>query len=328
MPTSRPTEVAPSPAAAIECTAFDLAHETQAHMHLHHASERPDDGAYGLSGSMALGGVRYDRGDWHQPSPGAALVASRGDRLHVTAFIEDDDGPLCIETATLEAAPFSPRAITPDPSSRVLLAADIEHPRRAEFRPPDEPGEWVVRVRLTFATDPGPTYQESFFRLRLDVPPPEVGGKAMAIGCERPGEHPVGAFLSVDDGERIEAAGGGFTWRRTAGSGPAPIGPLVKAKTGARLLVEVEDRVCAGWWSIQIAPLPAFEWQDQEPITDLVPPRGGYETPPGEANRFRLDAIPPGDWVLGAFLEFANERDDVMGQRTLFWHVVVDGEGP
>jgi hypothetical protein len=47
-----------------------------------------------------------------------------------------------------------------------------------------------------------------------------------------------------------------------------------------------------------------------------------YE-PPGEANRYRLDEIPPGDWVVRALFTYGRDSDHVIGSTSHFWNVVV-----
>jgi hypothetical protein len=226
---------------------------------------------------------------------------------------------------TIDAAPFSPLGASPEPSALVRLAATPAGSANLPafgFLAPSEPGEWVVRVVLTFATDPGPSSQDSFFRLRVDTPAPVVGGSATApVACGRPGAHPPAALLSVNGGSWVAGERGSYEWGTTAGDAPPPTGTRVEIAQGTTLTLKIEDDLCAAWWSVQLAARPGPD-QDPEPFLDLVPP---YPWPvnPGEANRFELDSLPPGDWVIGAWLEFANSNGDLNGQTTNYWSVLV-----
>jgi hypothetical protein len=295
-----------------------------------HRGSQPDrDEVWGLNGSGIHGDTRLDAGDWHQPPPAEAMVVPRGDRLLLDAIVAEGEPPVCLGSVAVDAAPFSPLALAPEPASLVRLASTGTNDADLAvfpFEAPLEPGEWIVRVTLIFDTDPGPSRQESFFRMRVDVPPPTVDGEASApVACTRPGDHPPRIFVSVDAGPWVRAEGGSLTWRGTSADGPAPIGPLVEGATGARLRVRIGSNVCAAWWRIELAPRPTVEWRNQEPFADLVPDRllDYYTGPPGKANRFDLAAIPPGDWVVHANLWFANGRGELIGQTTNFWNVVV-----
>lgn len=283
--------------------------------------------AYGLNGSGVLGDATFDAGPWHQPSPQAALVVARGEPLLLEAFHDDGELPTCLHSMVADAASFSPLGIPPEASALVpvssieALGDDLA---RFAFDAPAEPGEWVVRVTLTFETSPGPSGQETFFRLRVDVPDPEVDGRATApVACVRPGEHQPHAYL-FGGGSSIQADGGSFTWRFTSGSGPAPIGPLVESTTGTGLRIRIEDDVCAASWRIQLAPRPELDWRDQEPFVDLVPASGALgSSSPSRANRFWLAPIPSGDWIVQAGFGFATGRGASVGSTSNFWHVVV-----
>jgi len=328
-PWAQPTPTAiPEP----ECVAFDIERETQPYVLLHLVEEEEVEEAHGLNGSHRIGDQSFESGFWHQPSPGAARSVMSGEALVVESYLDDDgERPICLASLQVDAAPFSPLAVPPEPASLVHVASQAGKEVGAAalaFQAPAAPGDWVIRVMLEFDTNPGPSTQESFFRLHVDVPPPVVDGRAGApVPCSKPGgaDDPPGAFLSVDDGRWIKADGGGFTWRGTSASAPAPTGPRVDAPAGASVRIKVEDDVCAGWWAIDLAPRPAEEFDYREPISDLVPGYGPYDRQPGQANRFVLAPIPPGDWVVGAFLSFGTRRDHVFGQISSFWNVVVPG---
>jgi hypothetical protein len=316
----------PSPAACIE---FDLARRSQPFVVLRFPDDPEDDVREGLNGTHRFGDALVDDGDWHQPSPPAALAVERAQALVVLAYIDDGGVPTCLDGVTVDAAPFSPLALAPEPAALVRLAdsgADDPATGAFAFGAPVAAGEWIVRVTLTFDTEPGPSHQESFFRLRVDTPPPTVDGRASApVACARAGESPPRVLISVDGGPWIRAEGGSFTWRGISADGSEPNGPLVEAANDARFRVRIGDDVCAAWWSIQLAPRPAIEWHNQEPISDLVPDTLStyYNDPPGEANRFNLAPIPPGDWVVQANLWFGSGPNELVGQTSSFWNVVV-----
>jgi hypothetical protein len=319
-PTIPPLISSPS---ASTCSIFDLTRESEPAVALHRAGESERDEVGGLNGSGVLDGHLFDAGPWHQPAPGQALVVSRGQSLVIRSFLDSDIFPICLASVVVDAAPFSPIAAVPDPSALVrLVSIGGNDTGLASFPAPSDPGEWIVRVVLAFPSSPGPSRQESFFRLRVDTSGPAVAGKATApIPCSSPGANPPRAFLSVDGGSWIPAERGSFTWGSTAGDGPPPAGPRVDIEHGATLRVRIEHDVCASWWSVGLAVHPR-QLGDYEQITDLVVPRPSYGDP-GAANRFRLDAVPPGDWVIGGFFEFGESDATIQGQTTNFWNVVV-----
>jgi hypothetical protein len=322
--TLRPTPI-PS---ATACAPFDLARETEPSVGINLASEPHRDETYGLNGSGALGDQDFPAGGWHQPAPQDALVVRRGELLLVDAHLDVDELPLCLASVTIDAAAFSPLAVAPESSALARLAASSPNEQDLAtfgFTAPSEPGEWIIRVALTFATDPGPSRQESFFRLRVDVPPPAVAGMAtVSASCATPGAHPPRAYLSLDGGSPVKGDLGSFTWGTTSGDGQAPIGPRVDASTAAHLTVTIGGEVCAAWWRIQLAPRPTSPWGHQEPFLDLVPAHLGSLLKPGKANHFELGSLPPGDWVVQSILEFADGHGNVIGQTTSFWNAVVD----
>jgi hypothetical protein len=282
---------------------------------------------YGLNGASVLGGVNFDDNTWHQPPPQDAFAVARGEPLTVGSFFEDAF-PICIESAEVDAALFSPLAAAPQPPEPVRLATSGAGDQAVpgfRFDAPADPGEWVVRISLTFDTTPGPSRQESFFRLRVDVPPPKVeGGASAPVACGRAGDRPPRAFISVDGGPWVRAEGGSFSWRGTSGDTGPPVGPLVEAADDAHLRIRIEDNVCAAWWRIQIAPRPRSEFENQEPISDLVPAHfDDYSVPAGKANRFQLAAILPGDWVVQARFSFGTSPGHLIGDTSSFWNVVV-----
>lgn len=314
----------PSPT-AVACQEVDVALQSMPVVVLQRASEPVGEPLVGLNGSGTLGDVVVERGNWHQPPPLHAMNVSRGEGMRVAAFVdtEPDALPLCLASATLDAAPFSPIAVAPTASA--LLQLPSIGPLDggvAASRAPAQAGEWVVRVVLTFATDPRPSRQESFFRLRVDAPAPQVGGRASApVACGPAGNGPPRAYLRVNGGAWIAGQGGSFTWGGMAGDGPAPGGIRVVAEPGAALSLKIEDDQCAAWWAVSLAPTPPAG-QEQEAFVDLIPTRPGYDNP-GSANRFALDTIPPGDWVVAAGFEFADADGNVRGQTIHAWNVVV-----
>jgi hypothetical protein len=315
----------PSPS-AVACAGFDLAQASQPLVVLHLASEPDRDEVEGLNGSSVLGDTTFDFGDWHQPSPQRALVVGSAEPLLAGSFLEPGGLPLCLASAAVDAAPFSLLAASPDKATLIHLAATATgdtNPAAFGFAAPSQPGEWVIRVALSFATVPGPSRQESFFRLRVDVPAPIVEGTASApVACRPPGPRPPRVFLSVDGSRGIAAASGSFTWGTLAGDAPAPLGPRLELDQGAKLTLRTENDVCAAWWRIQLAVLPVTAGRDQEPIADLVPARSGYDNP-GKANRFTLSELPPGNWVVQAGLEYADGKGNLIGQTTNFWNLVL-----
>ena len=323
--TIAPSQSKPGPTVA-GCTAVSPAVEYLPDVGLHLASDPEQFSVHGLNGRRTAG-AEAEPIDWRQPPPGEALIAVAGEGLLVRAFIEDVPTPPCLQSVSVAAAPFSPLAITP--AAPVALGSTPASPtlaREFSFGAPAEPGEWIVRVTLAFGTSPNETSRSTYFRLRVDVPPPRVDGTATApVDCVRPGARQPGAFLSVDGGERIRGDGGGFTWRGTSAQGGPEVGPPIEVEDGARLRIAIGDDVCAAWWRIQVAPTPASMWGPFEAITDLVPDSlsAYYDVPPGAANRFKLADVPPGDWVLEAHLWFAESRDNVIGQTWSIWHVVV-----
>jgi len=327
-PTASPTATL----GAADCAAFetDPARLGQPTVELVAASQPEAAGQAGLNGSAVLGDQSFPAGDWHQPDPLQAVVVEPAQLLLVRASHEPGVW-LCLATMTADAAPFSPRAAAPPPSALVRLGAvQAAGPGVPSFTfaAPAEAGEWVVRVVLTFPSRPGPSRQESFFRLRIGVPAPAVGGAARRpVACGRPENRPPVAGLSVDGGQPIPGTFGSLTWRNTAADvGGEPIGPEVVALPASRLVITTENNLCAGWWRIVLAPRPPASESAPilEPLADLVPPnQARYEVPAGRANRFELAPIPPGDWVVRAELGFVDETGAAIGSTTNYWHLVV-----
>jgi hypothetical protein len=292
------------------------------------AGERVVAGQDGLAGGPVVDGPP---GDWHQPDPLKAVVARPGQLLFVGSPTEDERAWFCLRAITADAAPFSPVAASPPPSALVRLAsARAGGPGVAVFTvlAPDKAGEWVVRVLVTLASRPNPIAQESFFRLRIGVPAPPVGGTARRpVGCGRPGIQPPVVTLSVDGGRPLPGASGTTTWRNSeALVGGEPIGPRVEAGPDSRLVVVPQGNVCAGWWRIVLAPRPPTTEGALylEPLADLVPPRLNlYGVPPARANRFVLAPVPSGDWVIRATLDFVDERGAIVGSTNTYWNLVV-----
>ncbi len=322
-PVTVPESPRPTTAA---CVPVDLERETVPVVTLIRESNPEGDRADGLLGRSVLGDRISDRGAWHQPSPAAAMVVERGEPLLLVTQIDEGDAN-CMRSIAVDAAPFSPLAVGPMageltrlasvPSSGVELAA-------LPFAAPLEPGEWVLRVSVGFTTDPGPSSEESFFRLRVEVPAPVVGGSATSpVSCEAPGEHPPAVFLSVEGGSGVRAESGTFGWRGIFGDAGEPIGPRVEASPDAPIRIRIGGNVCAAWWRVELSPQPATEWENLEPFADLVPgPIEGTDVPPVPVNRFGLDDIPPGAWVVRALLQFV-ERGDRIGDTSSYWNVVV-----
>lgn len=312
--TPRPT-TAPSPTPA-PCVPFESDLEVE-------------PGAWRASGLRpevdGLERLQVKEGEWHQPPPYDVLATSRSEPL-VMAYLVDREEPVCLGAVTVDAAPFSPLALAPEPSALIRLAAtapDSAPVGAFPFEAPASAGEWVVRVTVLFDA-PEPTGRVVYFRLRVDLPPPEIAGTATAPGgCTKPGADPPRAFLSVDGAPRIAAQRGSLTWRFvSADGGPVP-GPQIDGGSGAGLVVTIEDHVCAGWWRISIGPLPDAG-RAPELITDLVPAYISVREPALQASRFTLAPVPSGDWIVDAFFYFANGRGQLIGDTTNFWHVAVD----
>src|SRR4051794_2707187 len=119
-PTIPPLMSSPS---ASTCSRFDLTRESEPAVALHLAGESELDEVGGLNGTGVLDGHLFDAGPWHQPAPGRALVVSRGQALVVRSFLDPDTLPICLASAVVDAAPFSPIAAVPDPSALVRLAS-------------------------------------------------------------------------------------------------------------------------------------------------------------------------------------------------------------
>lgn len=327
-PTRSTVAVLPSPTAP-DCLPFDLSRQSQPGVTLASTDPTDREGAYGLNGSSTIGGEVFDGGSWHQPGPGAALVIGRSAELTLAASLDDvGDMATCLGTVRLNYAPFSPTATAPAEETLGELSAKVTEDPASSFRfqGPSAAGEWIVRATITFPTDPGPSSIESFFRLRVDSPAPAVGGKASRpFACGAPGERPPRAYLSVADGAPIAAEPGTFNWHLTAGDAPEPPGEEVTAGVGEVLVVSIEDNVCAGWWGIDLAPPGRDAFSSREPFLDVVPAHGqGEAVQPIRVNRFRLAAMPPGEWWLMAYLEFAESNsNEEVGLTTNFWHVVV-----
>jgi len=314
------------------CEPYELTLESWTYIRLHRDGTRPDVVRQGLDGTRVIGGTRHDAGDWHQPAPRDAFPSDPAEVFRVNARRADAEGdpPLCIDTVAVHAAPFSPLAKDPEPADLIpldVIGADEGHMTSVRFEAPSEPGEWVVRVILGFETDPGPTTWETFYRLLVDVPRPTPDGTATApVACAPPGQDRPSAFISVDGEPWIEAESGSMTWRGTAADGFPPDGARVNAGVDAQLTIRTDRDICAGWWRVQLAPVQTVDYRYREPITDLVPDtiHNYYGTSPAQANRFHLDVVPRGNWVIEAAFLFARSRDRLLGQTTHFWHVVVD----
>lgn len=329
---TEPTASPPATPGAADCAAFetDPARLAQPAVELVVVSQPEASGQAGLIGSAVLGDQSFPAGDWHQPDPLQAVVVEPAALLLVRAAHEPRVW-LCLAAMTADAAPFSPHAAAPPPSALVRLgAAQADGPGVPSFifAAPAQAEEWVVRVSLTFPSRPGPSRQESFFRLRIGVPAPAVGGAARRpVACGRPGNLPPVAGLSVDGGRPIPGTFGSLTWRNTAADvGGEPIGLEVEAAPASRLVITTEGNLCAGWWRIVLAPRPPTSESAPilEPLADLVPPNlNRYGVPADRANRFELALIPPGDWVVRAELGFVDQTGGAIGSTTNYWHLVI-----
>lgn len=309
----------------VACRPFDLAADSQPSVELSLASAPELDEAWGLNGSGVLGDRLFDVGRWHQPSPGSAVDVAPSEALTVRALLGTDFGelPVCVASATVDAAPFSTTGIAPDEAALIRLASSSSQPSAVGVRGPAQPGEWVVRVVLQFATTPGPSTQETFFRLRVDTQGPAVGGRVIdASACVAPDTAPPRVLLQVDGAAGVVAAPGSGTWRYVSADGPAPLGPRVDAPPNSKLVITIAGGICAGWWTVALAPKPTSEGR-WEPFRDLVPERGDALLNPGHATAFELDRLPQGDWSVAAFLEFADGDGTLIGQTSSFWNVVV-----
>ena len=323
MPTASPA----TPGSTVgACVPVSPASEYLPDVRLHLASDSEQFSVEGVNGPRSAG-IDAEANDWHQPPPANALVATAGASLLVRAFTEEEPRRRCVDSVKVDAAPFSPSAISPTaPIALGSTPVRSSHAPEFEFVGPEEPGEWIVRVTLAFGTSPNDSRRSTYFRLRVDVPPPSVHGTATApVGCAPPGARQPGVFLSIDGAQPIQGGPGGFTWRGTSAQGGSPVGAPIVIDHGARLKIATGGDVCAGWWRIQLAPTPESEWGPFEAITDLVPDylTDYYDMPPGAANRFKLADTPPGDWVLKADLWYADSRDKRIGQTSAIWHIVV-----
>src|ERR1044071_1514769 len=148
----------------------------------------------GLNGTSILEGELHERGPWPQPSQRQILAVEPGEQLLLHAGLSDEPGDvplrdLCLDRVAIDLAAFSPLATTPDRSNLVPLVSSQVHAGNLAFTAPDQPGDWIIRVTIDFDTDPGPSRQETFFRLLVDAPFPAVGGRTrVAPSCGTPGK--------------------------------------------------------------------------------------------------------------------------------------------
>lgn len=323
---SRPATLSPSPSGPTDCGTLSVDDVPDVSIGPSGASAA-DAGTSGLDS-----GVPADRaGDWHQPDPRAGISVAAGQTLDVRAFV-DPEAWLCLASIVPEVALFSPTAAAPDASAIFALPSTAASGTAAaflSFAAPSKPGEWVVRILVTFPPSDGPARLERrFFRLRVGVPGPVVGGKASKSGaCAGPGAQAPHARLSVDGKTPISGEFGSLTWRGTSGdTEDEPLGSPVDARPTSALTVTVAGAVCVGWWRIVLAPRPLIEGAfalPLEPFIDLVPSHAGDQVVAGRANSFVLDRIPAGDWVVRAEFDFADDSGGLLGQTTHYWHVVV-----
>lgn len=326
-PGASPTSALPSPTPP-GCVPFDPSRHSEPAVLLTPVINPERTGAYGLNGSGQVGSEVFAAGDWHQPPPGAALSIPRSAAVVLSASL-DETGiePTCLGTIQLAYAPFSPVAAIPGEDTLGELSAKpgSEPAASFTFQAPEAAGEWIVRARITFPTQPGPSAIDSFFRLRVDVAAPAVGGSASRPrACGIPGANVPTAFLSVSGGSKVAAQRGTSDWRNVAADGPPPPGSDVAAAQGDPLVVSIENGICAGWWSADLSPVPSLEVVGREPFLDLVPGYAmGEAVPPMRINQLRLAEIPAGTWWVGVFLAFPDGSGQVIGSTSNFWHVVV-----
>ena len=290
-------------------------------------STAADSGRPGLNSTIP--GAEVD--SWHQPDPTADVSVGAGARLTLTA-LSDSAGRLCISTVAADAVPFSSTGTQPATSMVQALPAEVAPAGAvtASIIAPKADGEWILRVVAGIPSGAGSMRQERrFWRLRIGVPEPAVGGKASRSGsCGSPAATAPHALLTVGTAKPVAGEFGSMTWRGTAAdAGDEPVGAKVTMSAPSGLSIVLDDHICAGWWRIVIAPHPLDAGGFRlplEPFADLVVPRirvGGLAA--AIANRFALDDLPAGDWVVRASFDVIDPTGSLVGHTTNYWNVVV-----
>ena len=156
---------------------------------LHLASDPEQVLVYGINGART-GDTATESSDRPQPPPkrragrcswrgraGATLLRGRGGGHVSSRYLS-------------KPPPFHPIAVAPAaPVPLGTRPASLSRAPEFSFLAPTQSGEWVVRVELAYGTSPDRTRRNTFFRLRVDVPPlprPRDGDGASrlcASGC-------------------------------------------------------------------------------------------------------------------------------------------------
>ena len=268
---------------------------------------------------------------WHQPSPAAAVSAAAGATLTLTAF-SDFAGRLCVSTVVADAVPYSPTGAQPATSMIQALPATVgpDGSGTVAITAPRADGEWIIRVVAGIPSGAGSVRPERrFWRLRIGVSPPAIGGYVSHSGsCGVPAATAPHALLTAGTAKPVTGVFGSTTWRGTAAdAGDEPVGAKVVASAHSGLSIALEDHLCAGWWQIVIAPHPLDAGGSRlplEPFADLVAPRiraGGLVA--AISNTFTLADLPAGDWIVRASLDVIDPTGSLVGQTTNYWNVVV-----
>lgn len=282
---------------------------------------------WGLNGAADLGSIIVPVDGWHTPDPLSGLSATAGADLWVETWT-NLDRRLCLVGMTAQATRFSPTNAQPTAGqTRRVGTGGIARGPSWALTAPSEPGDWVIRARISVAfADDSIGTEETFFRLFVDVPPPAAPAPPRATMCRKAAAtdpfRPA-TFLSVDGGRDHRGMPGTGTWNRTSVDGPEPIPTeVITVRADARLAIRPAGGTCVTSWRIIYAPVPSAPWSNLEPLADLV--RQGVDgsypstTKAYRANQFPLAQLPPGDWIVRADLEYGS-----IGGGLSYWRVVV-----
>jgi hypothetical protein len=327
--TAAPVASASAEPAQAACDDFPVEYDAHPIMLLGPA-DAPTDAYWGLNGTSVIGGSLHPRGPWHQPSTRQMQMIEPGEPLRLSARFDPDEisgkiiETLCLDSVRVDVAPLSQVAAIPDRSTLVRLASSDGRVDGLTFDAPIEPGDWVLRVVADFATEPGPTRQESFFRLLVGLPYPAVEGRtSVAASCSPPGARAPRILLVAEGQDPVAGETYAMSWRGTDSHGGFAEGPRVQAEDGSELVIRVEGRVCAGGWRIERGPRPPGVYHGFEPLAEVVPSHDGLEDAMSAANRFELGPLPHAHWVIQAHFTFADSGSEFVGDVATAWNVVV-----